>query len=47
LPLVELKLVCYHSWVKTVVRELEGFVTVQEGEWTDKTTSVVTHLNVS
>jgi len=47
LSLVELKLVCYHSWVKTVVGELEGFATMQEGEWTGKTTSVVTHLNVS
>jgi len=32
--------------VKTVVGELEGFATMQEGEWTDKTT-LVTHLNVS
>jgi hypothetical protein len=33
--------------VKIVAGELEGFVTMQEGEWTDKTTSVVTYLNVS
>jgi len=33
--------------VKIQVGELEGFATMQEDEWTDKTTSVVTHLNVS
>jgi hypothetical protein len=33
--------------VKIVVGELEGFATMQEDEWTDKTTLVVTHLNVS
>jgi hypothetical protein len=33
--------------VKIVVGEPEDFMTMQEGERTDKTTSVVTHLKAS
>jgi hypothetical protein len=41
LSLVERKRVCFYSWVKTVIGELEDFCKQQGGEWTGKTTFVL------